>query len=122
MNDYNPRLKINILPPDEKNSYQVIELTGDMDKAGLDVVREQLEQLSENYPYQYLVFDFSDLNFINSESIGFLMMVHSHLVKMKKVFVLVSAKDHVKDVLSVIGILGIIEYHDALDDFKKKFS
>lgn len=122
MNDYNPTLKLEILPPDEKNSYQAVQLAGDMDKAGLDVVRDQIDQLSRNFPYQYFVFDFSGLNFINSESIGFLMMIHSHLVKMKKVLVVVSAKDHVKDVLSVIGILNVIEYHDSFDEFKKKFS
>jgi anti-anti-sigma factor len=122
MNDYNPTLKLDILPPDEKNSYQAVRLTGDMDKAGLDVVRGQIDQLSRNFPYQYFIFDFSGLNFINSESIGFLMMIHSHLVKIKKVLVVVSAKDHVKDVLSVIGILSVIEYHDSFDEFKKKFS
>lgn len=120
MNDYIPTLKLRVQPPDEKGLYQIVELDGDMDKAGLDVVKDKLEKLAENFPCKFFVFDLTALNYINSESIGFLMALHSHLVKMKKVLVIASAKAHVKDVLSVIGILGVIEYHDSIEDFKKK--
>ncbi len=119
MNDNTPILTLNTLPPDKQKSYQVFELNGDMDKQGLTLVRQKLEETAQNFPYQYFIFDFSNLNFINSESIGFLMTLHSHLVKMKKKLVVTSAKSHVKDVLSVIGILNVIDYHDSLEAFLK---
>jgi anti-anti-sigma factor len=122
MNDYKPTLVQRVLPPDEKNGYQVIELDGDMDKAGLSIVKDDLEKISDDFAYKYLVFDFTDLNYINSEGIGFFMALHSHLVKMKKVLVFTSARDNVKDVLSVIGILSVVEYHDTLEEFKKKIA
>jgi len=122
MNPYEPNITIAIHPPDEEKNYQIVELSGDMDKQGLAKIKPQLEQLSENFSYQYLVFDLSHLNFINSESIGFLMALYSHLVKMKKIFVITDAKEHVKDVLSVIGILGIIQYYDSIETFKKQIA
>lgn len=122
MNDYKPTLTLNIQNPDVKKSYQVFELFGEMDKAGLDEVKAKLEKAVEDFPYKYFVFDFTGLNFINSESIGFLMALHSHLVKVKKVLVVVSAKDHVKDVLSVIGILSVIQYYDSMESFKGKIA
>jgi len=121
MTDYPSKLTLEIQPPDEKNSFQVLLLRGDMDKAGLTQVKDELEKVADNFPYQCFVLDFSALNYINSESIGFIMALHSHLVKMKKTLVLVSATENVKDILSVIGILSVIEYHDSLDDFKQKF-
>jgi anti-anti-sigma factor len=122
MTDYNSTLTYNIVPGDDQQKFTVVTLHGDMDKAGLDLVKEKLEKMVDDFSLQYFVFDFSDLNFINSESIGFLMAIHSHLVKEKKSLVVVSAKDHVKDVLSVIGILSVIDYYDSLESFKKKLS
>lgn len=122
MNDYTSTLTLRIQPPEEKKSYQVFELEGDMDKMGLTKVKDQLESASEKFQYLYFVIDLKSLNYINSESIGFLMALHSHLVKMKKNLVLVSAKANVKDVLSVIGILSVVEYHDSLEAFKMKIA
>jgi len=120
MTEYKPVLTINIQPPDDKKVYQIVELKGDMDKEGLILVKSQLEELTENFPYKYFVFDFSGLNFINSESIGFLMALHSHLIKSKKILVVTAAKAHVKDVLSVIGILSVIQYYDSFEAFKQQ--
>ncbi len=120
MTDYPPTLVLRVQPPDEKNIYQVVEFQGDMDKAGLEVVKERLETLATTFPCKYLVFDFSDLNYVNSEGIGFLIALHSHLVKLKKGLVFLSAKPHVKDVFYVIGILSIVEYYESMDSFLKK--
>jgi len=120
MTDYPPTLVLRVQPPDEKKLYQVVEFQGDMDKAGLEVVKEKLETLADTFPGQYLVFDFSDLNYVNSEGIGFLIALHTHLLKLKKGLVFLSAKPHVKDVFFVIGILSIVEYYDSMDSFLKK--
>lgn len=122
MTDYLPTLTLDIQDPDARKNYQVVAFHGDMDKAGLGLVKDKLESLVSSFHHKYLVFDFTALNFINSESIGFLMALHSHLVKESKNLVIVSASEHVKDVLSVIGILAVITYHDNLDTFKKHLS
>jgi anti-anti-sigma factor len=122
MNDFEPVLKMVIQPTDDAMEYQVIKLVGEMDKAGLPLVADKINAFIDKLPCKYCVFDFSDLNYINSEGIGFFMALHAHLVKEKKALVIISAKDHVKDVLIVIGILTIIEYHDTLEDFIKKIA
>lgn len=122
MTDYLPTLTLDIQDPDAQKNYQVVAFHGDMDKAGLGLVKDKLESLVSSFHHKYLVFDFSALNFINSESIGFLMALHSHLVKESKNLVIISASEHVKDVLSVIGILAVITYHDNLDTFKNHLS
>ena len=109
MKDSSSSMTFHLETPDDKKNYQVVTLHGELDKAGLSVVKDELEKFADKFPYPYCVFDFSDLDFINSEGIGFFMSMHSHLIKMKKKLVIVSAKDHVKDVLMVIGILSVIE-------------
>lgn len=120
MSDYKPNLTIEVVQPSAEQNYQVITFNGDFDKAGLAEVKDRLEQAVDNLKKGYLLFDFKDLNFINSECIGFLMSLHSHMIKEKKVLVLVNAKNHVKDVFEVIGILNVIEYADSVEAFTKK--
>lgn len=112
MNDYKSNLKIQTLSPTQ--NYQIIEFHGDLDKAGLDDNRAKIEKIIENFPLQYLIFDLTNLNYINSEGIGFTMMIHSHLAKMGKTFIVVNAKPNVKDIFQVIGLFNMVQYYDSL--------
>ncbi len=112
-------LTTNIVPVIDGQSYQVVEFHGDLDQAGLSLISTQINTLAENFSYEHLVFDFGDLNFINSEGIGFLMTLHSHLANRKKSLVLVAAKAHVKDVLGVIGILNVLKVFESMGEFLK---
>jgi len=111
-----------IVPVQTGNDYQIVELHGEMDKAGLKTVKDDLLDYVEHFPFGYLVIDLTNLEFINSEGVGFLMTLYSHLVKIKKNLVLIGAKSQVKDVLSIIGILNFIPYHDLIEDFLRKLS
>lgn len=110
-------LSISILPPDEKKRYQVVKFHGELDKAGLLSIRERIDELVERFTGQYLAFDLSELDFINSESIGFLTTVHAHLIKTGKSLVILQARENVKDVFTVIGLFSIMNYFDNLPEF-----
>ncbi|HMR01682.1 MAG TPA: STAS domain-containing protein [Candidatus Gracilibacteria bacterium] len=120
MNDYTSSITIDIKPKGFKKEYRLISFIGSLDKAGLTEIRDQVEEVTESVQEeQYLVFNFQNLEFINSESIGFLLMIHTRLVKKDKKLVIVDAVDHVKDVLEVIGMLKIVEYHPTMEDFER---
>ena len=114
--------EFNILQSRSNEDYQVVSFSGDLDKLGLNKVKPDLEKLVNGSSKKYLVFDFSRLSFINSEGIGFIMALHSHLVKNKQSLVVVNAIAHVKDVLSVIGILNVVEYFDSFEQFLQKIN
>ncbi|MBU0667903.1 STAS domain-containing protein [Patescibacteria group bacterium] len=119
MNDYLPSITVNIQPGDDNASYKVVSFTGNLDKAGLESVRTKVEEVIDTVKSEkFVVFDFKNLEFINSESIGFLLMLHTRLVKKGAKLVIVHAIDHVKDVLDVIGMLKIIEYYPTLEEFR----
>lgn len=117
-----PNLSITISPFDEKYQYQVVDFFGDFDKTGFEAVKQRLEELSQNFKGKYLVFNLAGLNFINSEGIGYFMMLHTHLAKQQKEFVLTNIESHVKDVLSVIGLLSVFKTYDSLPAFVQKIS
>ena len=113
-------LKIAPQGPNEEKGYQVIKFSGDFDKAGHMDIREQLDALVKEFKLTDLVFDFTGLKFINSESIGYLMEIHNILSKKKKNLALVKPDAHVKEVLKTIGISEVIPMHSTLDAYLKK--
>lgn len=121
MKDYKPSIDMQIMEPDEKG-YVVVKFSGELDKAGLEVVKEDLNKLTESVNEKYLVLDFTDLNFINSEGIGFLMTMHYRLTKKEKELVVIGAAEHVFDVLKVIGLLNVMKHFDSLEEFKGSIS
>lgn len=104
----------------DNSNFRLCSFEGPLDKAGLDSIREEIEKFEgEIGDEKYLVFDFEKLSFINSESIGFLLTMHTRLVKRGKRLVVISPVDHVKDVLNVIGVLKIIDSYDSIGEFEK---
>jgi len=117
----NPNVSNLLIKVDVNKSggYTSVNFDGDLDKLGLESIRQQIDELAEKLETKYLVYDFTDLNFINSEGIGYLITVYYRLVKREKVLAIVSASAHVKDVLQVIGINEMVQVYDDMKAFSE---
>jgi len=100
----------------------LVRFDGDLDKNGLESVKSEIDASVEKAEKNYLVFDFTNLNFINSESIGYLTTVHYRLMKRQKSLVIIGASAHVLDVLQVIGITQFIKSFATLEEFEKSLT
>jgi len=116
----NKSLDVKFQNPDLNNSSQVVAFSGEFDKVGRADVAPELESLIKNFTLDSLIFDFSGLKFINSESIGYIIDMQSRLSKYGKKFVLIGADQHVKDVLNAVGISEIIPMYETLDEYFSK--
>ncbi len=108
-----------VIVDDKSSDFCLVNLNGELDKAGLESVRAELDQVVESLNKKYLVFDCTDLEFINSESIGYLLTLHYRLLKKEQELVLVNVTQRVRDVLDVVGILKLIKFFDSVDNFKQ---
>lgn len=115
-----PNLRIIVSEVSADQNYQLVKFDGEFDKAGHSEIRDQLNKIVEDFSLQFLIFDFEDLKFINSEGIGYLMEIHAHLIKKDKRLVLIGPNAHVADVFQTIGIGEIIRIYSSLDDFLNK--
>lgn len=104
---------------DKKKKFSRVTLDGDLDKVGLDNIRADLDSFLAASETQNFVLDLTDLQFINSEGVGYLLTIHYRLLKRDMRLVLVGAKSHVKDVLDVIGMLNIVSYFETFELFEK---
>lgn len=111
-------LKISI--SELENNNQIISFDGEFDKAGHSEIAAELDKAVKDFQGTNLIFDFTRLKFINSEGIGYLMEIHTHLIKLDKKLVIVGLNSHVRDVFKTIGINEIIPVYETADDFLKK--
>lgn len=114
-----PNLTIDVQDHVEDGDYTVVKFKGEFDKAGFNEVQDDLASCVKNFSGKYLVFDLSGLRFINSEGIGYLMEVHTHLVQRDRKLVIVGLNTHVADVFKTIGIADVVVVKPSLDDFLK---
>lgn len=112
-----PNLILDIKPVEDGENHQVVSFNGELDKAGHMEVKPQLDELVENFENKTLVFDFTGLKFINSEGIGYLMEIHTHLLNRGKELVIVAVGAHIADVFEAIGINEIITLYPDLNSF-----
>ena len=91
-------LSIEIEDSAKDEKYQLIKFEGEFDKPGHSSIKEELEKFIKGFNGVNIVFDFKKLKFINSEGIGYLMEIHTHLVKDDKQLVIIKLNAHVKDV------------------------
>lgn len=110
-------LKIEVVDSLAGQSYSLVKFFGDFDKAGYLELKEKLNSLVHDFELEDLVFDFHGLRFINSEGIGFLMEIHSHLSKKSKKLVLIGLNSNVEDIFSTVGIMTVIPTFEELSDY-----
>lgn len=108
---------LEVIEKENGEKYLVLSFWGNLDSFGLSEKKDQINQIVEGFSKEYLVFNFADLNFLNSESIGFLMHLNEKLIAEGKKLVIVQAKKNVLDVLEVIGLLETMPYFKKMEDF-----
>lgn len=101
----------------EGENYIAYSFVGNLDSYGLGEKKAEILDAISKFEKTYLVFNFAELNFLNSESIGFLMQTNEELMAKSKKLILVQAKKNVLDVLEVIGLLETIPYFKNMENF-----
>ncbi len=97
-------------------SVKVLHLTGELDEVSMEQLKTQLDPLLADASVLKFIFDLTDLEFINSKGIGYIVSVHTHLSKDGRTMMLANANQEVMDVISLVGLTNIIPYHATLDE------
>lgn len=95
-------------PNPEKNSQTVI-VKGEIDRDTIGQLRESLEQILTTLESGTLVLDLENLEFINSEGIGYLTDIYNRLSDLEKNVVILKASDRIMDIFQLVGLNRIIQ-------------
>lgn len=110
-------LTIDFLEADKTKNLQVVTFNGDFDKVGFSDIKDKITDFVKAFELKSMIFDFTNLKYINSEGIGYLMEVHTHLIQRDHKLVIVGLNPNVKDVFSAIGIMEIVPVFATVEDY-----
>lgn len=95
---------------------KVVYLHGELDEVSIENLKTYVDPLLSDTNVTKIIFDFTNLEFINSKGIGYLVSVHTHLAKDGRSLAIVAAVEPVMDVISLVGLTTIIPYFPTLSD------
>lgn len=99
-----------------KEGTKKVSLTGEMDEVSIDTLKTQIDPILNDLNIKSVVFDLTNLEFINSKGIGYLVSIHTHLSKDQRSLILAAANEAVMDVISLVGLTTIIKYFNTVDE------
>jgi anti-anti-sigma factor len=100
-------------------SLTMVSFSGDLDQVSIEKDSEQVEQLINQVPDGSIVlFDFSNLMYINSRSISHLVNWYMTLEKKMAKLILFSLRPNILDILDTTGITNLIPIYNNFIEIK----
>lgn len=96
--------------------YEVVEFHGELDQSNLIQTEKQIGDLLKDFTRKFMVFDLSDLGFINSEGIGFMVSISTKLARKESKLLLTGVRANVADIFNLIGLPKLIPVVPTIAD------
>jgi len=97
---------------------QLVKFVGQLDETNIEDQAKKIYQIMEG-DVKNLVFDFFELTYLNSKSIGYIADWQQKISQKGGKLVIVGAKENIYDILDVVGLTNIITIVDTEEDAKK---
>ncbi|PJC37394.1 hypothetical protein CO046_00475 [Candidatus Peregrinibacteria bacterium CG_4_9_14_0_2_um_filter_53_11] len=102
------QLTTEIDPQDSR--YAIIVFNGELDSSRLHDAEKALSSFIETFKGSHLIFDWHELAYINSDSIGMVMVTHTRLTKRGIHLMVIGARPNIEDISEAIGLTKIIPF------------
>ena len=98
---------------------KTVKVSGQLDESNVDEKAKLIYALFEQFPQNlYLLMDFSELDYMNSKSIGYLTDWYGKITEGKGRIVIANAKSNILDILQVVGLTQLINCYNTTDEAK----
>lgn len=102
--------------PNAERDYQVVVVTGEIDRDTIGQLRESMEQILPTIEAKTLVFDMENLGFINSEGIGYFTDIYNRFNGMGKNVAILKASPRIMDIFQLVGLDQIIKCYSSEEE------
>lgn len=108
------------LPVDEsKGKTKLITFNGQLDETNIEDNANVFYKMFEDEAPKNCVFDYTNLTYLNSKSIGYIADWQAKIVAGGGKLVLFGVKENIFDILDVVGLTKIIDIVDTVDEAKE---
>lgn len=98
---------------------KLIKFSGQLDESNVDDKAKEIYELINSVPQGlFLIFDFANLEYMNSKSIGYLTDWYTKLTEKKGGIIVTQARPNIVDILQVVGLTQLIPCTATLDEAK----
>lgn len=98
------------------NKTLIVSISGEIDHHISEQVREKIDMHIDNNSIKNIIFDFSDVNFMDSAGIGVIIGRYKKVAPLGGKVAVAKAKPQIKRILEVSGIGKISGLYDDLDE------
>jgi anti-anti-sigma factor len=98
---------------------KLVKFQGQLDESNVDEKAKIIYALMEKHPQNlYLLFDFENLEYMNSKSIGYVTDWFGKVVEGKGKIVIAKTRNNILDILQVVGLTQLINCHSSIEEAK----
>lgn len=112
-------LKIKSQYNDEQSDLYVVSLEGELDSAGLEEFKEQIEPVVDNMTSKILVLNLDMVSYLNSNSISYLVGLSDTLKSKSIGLLIVNSNEQTDEIFSLVGFKKLVPYFNNIEDYKK---
>lgn len=94
----------------------IIRIIGELDHHTAEYVRQKIDGELLKSTTRNIIFDFSELSFMDSSGIGVIIGRYKNILKLNGKAAVVNTNDQIMRILDMSGILKIIPVYKSLDD------
>ena len=105
----------------EKGSVLTVKVMGELDHHNAPQIREETDFKITNNNIRNLIFDFTNLSFMDSSGIGVIIGRYKLLSSLKGKLYIVSPSKNLKRLLELSGIMKIINVYDSITEIEDNF-
>ncbi len=105
-----------------KGTTLIAKITGELDHHSADYMREKIDSELIKSSIKNMVFDFSELTFMDSSGIGVILGRYKNIKNLNGKIVISNTNAQIKRLLEMAGILKIIQVENSVEDAIKLIS
>ncbi|MDP4092497.1 MAG: anti-sigma F factor antagonist [Bacillota bacterium] len=99
-----------------KRTNLIVDIAGELDHHYVESVKRKVDSEMINSSVKNIIFDFSNVNFMDSSGIGVIMGRYKMIQKLNGTAVIVNPNSQIRRILEMSGILKIIPVYDNMEN------
>jgi stage II sporulation protein AA (anti-sigma F factor antagonist) len=99
-----------------KGSTLIASINGELDHHTIEYIREKIDSEIIKSTTKNLVFDFSNVSFMDSSGIGVIMGRYKNIKKLNGQAALINVNMHIRRILEMAGVLKIVPIYDNIEN------
>ena len=98
----------------------IVKVTGDMDHHNAGTLRSAIDREIRQKPIKNLVFDLSELDFMDSSGIGLILGRYKRIKELEGNVFIAAAQPAVERIINLSGLHKIIPLYDTMEKAEKR--